>query len=80
MRVTFKACKHDLDVLSLALVILLPFEDLGEGEFLKYEEIKLQGRNLQSLACTAAFQILGKHPSGWDVNPEDSFSFNAGSY
>ncbi len=66
------------------MVILLLFEDLGEGEFLTYEEIKdataiqdneLQ-RNLQSLAC-AKFKILKKHPPGRDVNPDDSFSFNA---
>ncbi|KAI0001508.1 Cullin-domain-containing protein, partial [Russula compacta] len=84
VRVTFKARKHDLNVSSFALVILLLFENLGEGEFLTYEEIKtataipnseLQ-RNLQSLACTK-FKVLRKHPAGRDVNPEDSFSFNA---
>ena len=32
-------------------------------------------RNLQSLAC-AKYKILKKHPSGRDVNREDSFSFN----
>jgi cullin 3 len=84
VRVAFKARKHDLNVSSFALVVLLLFENLGEGEFLTYEEIKdataipdteLQ-RNLQSLACTK-FKILKKHPSGRDVNPDDSFSFNA---
>jgi cullin 3 len=84
VRVTFKARKHDLNVSSFALVILLLFENLGEGEFLTYEEIKnataipdgeLQ-RNLQSLACTK-FKVLRKHPAGRDVNPDDSFSFNA---
>jgi cullin 3 len=83
VRVTFKARKHDLNVSSLALVILLLFEDVGEGESLTYEEIRdataildneLQ-RNLQSLAC-AKFKILKKHPPGRDVNPDDSFSFN----
>ena len=84
MRVTFKVRKHDLNVSSFALVILLLFENLGEGDYLTYEEIKdataipdneLQ-RNLQSLACTK-FKVLKKHPPGRDVNPEDSFSFNA---
>ena len=84
VRVAFKARKHDLNVSTFALVILLLFEDLGEGEFLMYEEIKtataipdneLQ-RNLQSLACTK-FKVLKKHPAGRDVNPDDSFSFNA---
>ncbi|KAI0303827.1 Cullin-domain-containing protein [Multifurca ochricompacta] len=84
VRVAFKARKHDLNVSSFALVILLLFEDLGGGEFLTYEEIKsataipdseLQ-RNLQSLAC-AKFKVLKKHPPGRDVNPDDSFSFSA---
>ena len=33
-------------------------------------------RHLQSLAC-AKFKVLKKHPAGRDVNPSDSFSFNA---
>jgi cullin 3 len=84
LRVTFKARKHDLNVSSFALVILLLFEDIEEGEFLTYEEIKsatkipdgeLQ-RNLQSLACTK-YKVLKKHPPGRDVNVDDAFSFNA---
>ncbi|EIN09693.1 Cullin-domain-containing protein [Punctularia strigosozonata HHB-11173 SS5] len=83
VRVTFKARKHDLNVSTFALVILLLFEDLSQDEFLTYEEIKtatampeqeLQ-RNLQSLAC-AKYKILKKHPPGRNVNPGDSFSFN----
>ncbi|KAH9002894.1 Cullin-domain-containing protein [Lactarius hatsudake] len=76
VRVTFKARKHDLNVSTLAMVILLLFEDLGEGEFdatgILDNELR---RNLQSLAC-AKFKILKKHPPGRDVNPDDSFSFN----
>jgi len=84
VRVTFKARQHDLNVSSFALVILLLFENLGEGDYLAYEDIKnataipdseLQ-RNLKSLACTK-FKVLRKHPAGRDVNPVDSFSFNA---
>jgi cullin 3 len=83
VQVTFKARKHDLNVSSFALAILLLFENVGEGESLTYEEIKsatsisdseLQ-RNLQSLACTK-FKVLRKDPDGRDVNPDDSFSFN----
>ncbi|KAF8135043.1 Cullin-domain-containing protein [Boletus edulis] len=85
VRVQFKARKHDLNVSTFALIILLLFEDVGDDGFLTYEEIKsttlipeqeLQ-RHLQSLAC-AKFKILKKHPPGRDVHPEDSFSFNAG--
>lgn len=39
------------------------------------EDKELQ-RQLQSLAC-AKFKVLKKHPPGREVNPEDSFSFNA---
>ncbi|EGO24838.1 hypothetical protein SERLADRAFT_449585 [Serpula lacrymans var. lacrymans S7.9] len=84
VRVTFKSRKHDLNVSTFALVILLLFEDLPDNEFLTYKEIKeatsivdveLQ-RHLQSLAC-AKYKILKKHPPGRDVDSTDSFSFNS---
>lgn len=37
VRVQFKARKHDLTVSTIALVILLLFEDLKDDEFLTYE-------------------------------------------
>lgn len=37
VRVAFKARKHDLNVSTFALVILLLFEDLSPDEFLTYE-------------------------------------------
>ncbi|EIW83862.1 Cullin-domain-containing protein [Coniophora puteana RWD-64-598 SS2] len=83
VRVQFRNRKHDLNVSTFALVILLLFEKLGENEFLTYEEIKaatlipeveLQ-RHLQSLAC-AKYKILKKHPPSRDVHASDSFSFN----
>ncbi|KAG8213020.1 Cullin family-domain-containing protein [Butyriboletus roseoflavus] len=85
VRVQFKARKHDLNVSTFALIILLLFEDVEDDGFLTYGEIKsttlipeheLQ-RHLQSLAC-AKYKILKKHPPGRDINPEDSFSFNSG--
>ncbi|KAG9051559.1 Cullin-3 [Tulasnella sp. UAMH 9824] len=83
VRATFKTRTHDLNVSTFALVILLLFENLGEGEFLTYEELKdATGieetelkRQLQSLAC-AKFRVLKKHPPGRDVANDDSFSFN----
>ncbi|KAF8149979.1 Cullin [Crassisporium funariophilum] len=83
VRVRFKTKTHDLNVSTFALVILLLFEDLGDGEFLTYSEIKEATsiedlelkRNLQSLAC-AKFKVLKKHPAGRDVDSSDSFSFN----
>ncbi|KAI0359841.1 Cullin-domain-containing protein [Trametes cingulata] len=84
VRVKFKSRKHDLNVSTFALVILLLFEDLLDDQFLTYEEIKSATaipdvelkRQLQSLAC-AKYKILKKHPPGRDVSPSDSFSFNA---
>ncbi|CDO78180.1 hypothetical protein BN946_scf184797.g6 [Trametes cinnabarina] len=83
VRVQFKSRKHDLNVSTFALVILLLFEDILDDQFLTYEEIKNATaipdvelkRQLQSLAC-AKYKILKKHPPGRDVNPTDSFSFN----
>ncbi|KAF9468103.1 Cullin [Collybia nuda] len=83
VKVSFKTKKIELNVSTLALVILLLFEDVDDDEFLTYLEIKqatsivdseLQ-RNLQSLAC-AKFKVLKKHPPGREVNEDDSFSFN----
>ena len=37
VRVAFRKRKHDLNVSTLALVILLLFDGLEEGEFLTYE-------------------------------------------
>ncbi|KAH8118023.1 ubiquitin ligase SCF complex subunit Cullin [Phellopilus nigrolimitatus] len=59
VKVAFKARKHDLNVSTFALIILLLFEDLSDGEFMTYEEIKNATalaepelkRHLQSLAC-----------------------------
>ncbi|KAI0775190.1 Cullin-domain-containing protein [Trametes elegans] len=84
VRVTFKSRKHDLNVSTFALVVLLLFEDILDDQFLTYEEIKSATaipevelkRQLQSLAC-AKYKILKKHPPGRDVHDSDSFSFNS---
>jgi cullin 3 len=83
VRVTFKARKHDLNVATFALVVLLLFEEMEDGDQLSYQDIKATTsisdaelkRHLQSLAC-AKFKILKKHPPGRDVLESDSFSFN----
>ncbi|KAF9003928.1 Cullin [Cyathus striatus] len=83
VRVQFKTRNHDLNISTFALVILLLFQDLSDGEFLTYSEIKEASgieelelkRHLQSLAC-AKFKVLKKHPPGRDVDNGDSFSFN----
>lgn len=37
VKAAFKTRKHDLNVATTALVILLQFENVGDGEFLTYE-------------------------------------------
>lgn len=37
VKVAFKAKKHDLNVSTFALIILLLFENVGNDEFLTYE-------------------------------------------
>ncbi|KAG8743652.1 Cullin-3 [Ceratobasidium sp. 414] len=83
VKVSFKARKHELNVSTLAMVVLLAFSDTDIGEELDYQEIKtatgipdqeLQ-RHLQSLAC-AKYKILRKHPASRNVSPTDTFSFN----
>jgi cullin 3 len=85
VRVQFKARKHELNVSTYALVVLLLFENIQEGEKLSWESIQTStgiteqelNRTLQSLAC-AKYKILLKEPKGREVNKEDSFSFNDG--
>jgi len=83
VRVAFKAKKHELNVATYALMVLLLFEELSEGEQMSYEDIKSATlipevdlkRQLQSLAC-AKWKILKKHPPSRDVLEDDTFSFN----
>lgn len=85
VRVTFKSRKHELNVSTYALVVLLVFEDVDEGLSLSFQELQsstgismadLQ-RTLQSLAC-AKYKILLKEPKGREVGTADRFSFNHG--
>lgn len=83
VKATFKNRRHDLNVSTYALIVLLLFEELGPEDHLLFEELKASTsipdaelrRTLQSLAC-AKFKILKKHPPGRDVLSDDSFSFN----
>ncbi|KAG8876272.1 Cullin-3 [Tulasnella sp. 332] len=83
VRVQFNTKTHDLNVSTYALVVLLLFENLTEGDILAYDELKQASsiedvelkRTLQSLAC-AKFKILKKHPAGREVLNDDTFSFN----
>jgi len=83
IKVAFKTRKHELNVSTFAMIILLAFEDIEVGDELEYAQIKtatgipdaeLQ-RHLQSLAC-AKYKILRKHPPSRNVSTTDRFSFN----
>lgn len=81
---TFKERRHDLNVSTYGMVILLLFNDLAPGEHMTFEEIQAQtgipsndlSRNLQSLAVAPKTRILIKEPMSKDVKPTDRFFFN----
>ncbi|KAJ5107140.1 hypothetical protein N7456_003815 [Penicillium angulare] len=85
IRARFPKGQKELVVSSLQAVVLLLFNDVEDGEALRYTDIKDRTglsdpelkRTLQSLAC-AKYRVLSKNPKGKDVNATDEFSYNAG--
>lgn len=83
---TFKERRHELNVPTYGMVILLLFNDLPADQHLTFEEIQAQTnipasdliRNLQSLAVAPKTRILVKEPMSKDVKPTDKFFFNEG--
>jgi cullin 3 len=83
---TFKERRHDLNVSTYGMVILLLFNELPADKTLSFEEIQAQTnipqsdliRNLQSLAVAPKSRVLIKEPMSKDVKPTDRFSFNEG--
>ena len=79
-----KVVRHDLNVSTYAMVILLLFQDLPASHCLTCEEIQAQTnipayelvRNLQSLALAPKTRVLRKEPMNKDVKPADKFYFN----
>ncbi|KAI9824865.1 MAG: Cullin-3 [Thelocarpon impressellum] len=79
-----KERRHELNVSTYAMVVLLLFNDLPSGGQLAYEEIQARTliphqelkRNLQSLAVAPKTRILVKEPMSKDIRPADRFSFN----
>ncbi|KAJ5701859.1 cullin-3 [Penicillium malachiteum] len=89
VRVNFKRSsgkiqRYELNVSTYAMVILLLFNDLEDGESLTYQDIENRTqipkidliRNLQSLAVAPKTRILRKEPMSKDVKPTDKFFFN----
>lgn len=83
---SFKERRHELNVPTYGMVILLLFNDLPADQHLTFEEIQAQTnipapdliRNLQSLAVAPKTRILVKEPMSKDVKPTDKFFFNEG--
>ena len=79
-----KTQRHELNVSTYAMVILLLFNDLPADQSLTFEEIHARTRipehdlirNLQSLAVAPKTRVLKKEPMSKDVKPTDAFLFN----
>lgn len=79
-----KVQRYELNVSTYALIILLLFNDIPDGESLRYTDIQLRTRipdhdlirNLQSLAVAPKTRVLKKEPMSKDVKPTDRFIFN----
>ena len=79
-----KTERHELNVSTYGMVILLLFNDLKQGDSLTYEDIQTRTRipdfdlirNLQSLAVAPKTRVLKKEPMSKDVKPTDRFFFN----
>ena len=90
IRLTFKkhgsekTIKHELNVSTFAMLVLLLFNDLPSDQSLSFEEIQARTaipeneliRNLQSLALNPKTKILRKEPRGKEIEPSDRFFFN----
>lgn len=83
---SFKERRHELNVSTYAMVILLLFNEMAADESITFEEIQARTnipssdlvRNLQSLAVAPKTRILIKEPMSKDVKPTDKFYFNEG--
>ena len=79
-----KERRHEINVSTYAMVILLLFNDLPLGESLSYEDIQAMTtipqnelrRNLLSLAVAPKTRILRKEPMNKTVKDSDRFFFN----
>ncbi|KAL9113611.1 MAG: hypothetical protein Q9227_002349 [Pyrenula ochraceoflavens] len=79
-----KTSKHELNVSTYAMLVLLLFNDLAADEALSFEEIQARTeipeneliRNLQSLAINPKTRVLRKEPKGKEIEASDRFYFN----
>ncbi|KAI5287285.1 Cullin-3 [Ascosphaera aggregata] len=79
-----KLARHELNVSTYAMFILLLFNDLSVEQSLSFEDIRARTgipvneltRNLQSLAVAPKTRVLRKEPMSKDINDGDRFYFN----
>ena len=79
-----KERRHELNVSTYAMVVLLTFNELPPKVSMSFDEIQSKTniptseliRNLQALAVAPKTRILLKEPMSKDVKPTDRFSFN----
>lgn len=79
-----KVERHELNVSTYGMIILVLFNGIEPGASLTYEEIQTHTRipdydlirNLQSLAVAPKTRVLKKEPMSKDVKPTDRFLFN----
>lgn len=84
IRARFKKRTHEINLSSLAFVILMQFNELEEGQSLSYEDLKNATaigdselkRHLQSIAVAPRTRLLRKEPMSKNVSPGDRFYFN----
>lgn len=83
IKANFNTKRHELNVSTYGMAILLLFNDVTEGNFLTASDIQAQTdvndadlkRTLQSLAC-GKYKVLIKDPKGKEVDPQDKFFLN----
>jgi cullin 3 len=83
-RASGKIARHELNVSTYAVIILLLFNDVPVDECLTFEEIQARTRipdhdlirNLQSLAVAPKTRVLKKDPMSKEVKPTDKFFYN----
>lgn len=79
-----KERRYEINVPTFAMVVLLLFNDLGDGESLSFEEIQAKTdistqdlmRTLTAIAVAPKSRVLAKNPPTKSVKAGDRFTFN----
>ncbi|TGZ78661.1 Cullin-domain-containing protein [Ascodesmis nigricans] len=84
LKATFSGKKHEINVSTYGMVILLAFNSLPQGSSLSFSELQTitsiptddLRRNLQSLYIPAKTRLLLKTPKSKGIDPADRFCIN----